>query len=152
MSWPRKIRLEIPDNAPGCFLIRGVSSQEDDAADQRLARQMTLLVQTDWDFPGVATSFGWSVADVIPTLPDGFQDWRDGGAGFAKKEVAAFKRFEKRWFPGEYDAPLCSHEGTDGTIKCPGCKLEPSVFIASARKWLEESDGAIAENPGYELE
>jgi hypothetical protein len=24
----------------------------------------TLLIQTDWDFPGVASSFGWNIADV----------------------------------------------------------------------------------------
>lgn len=27
-----------------------------------------ILVQTDWDYPGVASSFGWSVRSVRPTL------------------------------------------------------------------------------------
>ena len=134
-----KIRLEIPNNAPGCFLIREVDTGK------------SILVQTDWDFPGTASTFGWSVAEVIPEKPDGFDAWLDGGAWFDKKEVAAFKRFEKRWFPNEGEAPFCEHSGTDGTIKCPGCKMAPGVFISAAAQWMRENEGAEADNPGYEF-
>lgn len=72
----------------------------------------TVLVQTDWDFPGVASSFGWDIASV------------------------AVERG-------------CLHSGTDGTIRCPNCRLQPGDFIDAAREWLDDHDGATADDPGY---
>lgn len=80
----------------------------------------TVLIQADWDYPGTARTFGWDIRQVTKELPDGMAI----GAG-------------------------CLHEGTDGTVRCPNCKIEPGVFIESARQWLGEHDGATADDPGY---
>lgn len=90
----------FPDNAPGCLLI-----ESDNGKD--------ILVQTDWDLPGIASTFGWSLREV--QLPD--QD--------------------------------CEHPNTDGTIDCECCGLKASQFIAAAGEWLNDNDGATAEDPGY---
>ena len=100
MIWPSKIRLEIPTNAPGCFLIRGVSSNKDTSADRKLARQMTLLVQMDWDFPGVAGTFGWSVAAVgNPNQHDCTHEGTDGTVACPACDLSpgAFIQSARRW-------------------------------------------------------
>ena len=74
-----------------------------------------LLVQTDWDFPGVASTFGWNMADVQ----------RDDGHSH------------------------CQHSFTDGTIDCAGCGVTASQFIDAAREYIEQHDGATADDPGY---
>ena len=74
-----------------------------------------LLIQTDWDCPGIASTFGWSVSKL----------------------------------PGTSLFPECSHNGTDGTIKCPDCGLAASAFIESAREWIEDNDGTSVKDPGY---
>lgn len=74
----------------------------------------SVLVQTDWDYPGVASTFGWSMRDV------------------------------QRNTAGD-----CLHDFTDGTVDCADCGLTASDFIAAARLWLDEHDGAQAEDPGY---
>ena len=43
----------------------------------------------------------------------------------------------------------CDHSHTDGTIDCPDCGLKAMDFINSARQWLDDNDGAQAEDPGY---
>lgn len=99
-----KITLDAnPSDAPGCLKIIA-----DDGRD--------LLVQTDWDWPGVASTFGWSINNC-------------------------------QW-PIE-DCDPCEHEGTDGTVKCPKCGMPVSTFLKSAREWLDDNDGAEAEDPGY---
>jgi hypothetical protein len=45
-----KILLYQPDNAPCC--IAEIVNCDDES--------QTVLIQTDWDWPGVASSFGWS--------------------------------------------------------------------------------------------
>jgi hypothetical protein len=70
----------------------------------------TVLVQTDWDYPGVARTFGWSPREV-------------------QRE----------------DRPPCDHRSTDGTVDCPACGVTAGEFIAAAREWLEEHDGATAD-------
>ncbi len=99
-----KITLDTsPQGCPsGCYLIVA-----DDGRDR--------LVQTDWDYPGVASSFGWSV-----------------------REVKASGRNRH-----------CCHSGTDGTIQCSECGLTASDFIAAAAEWLDDNDGATADDPGY---
>ena len=49
-----RIMLCEPDNAPGCI------AEILNTADER----ELILVQTDWDWPGVASSFGWNIANV----------------------------------------------------------------------------------------
>lgn len=71
-----------------------------------------ILIQTDWDFPGVAASFGWDIRSV--------------------------QKGRKR----------CSHNGTDGTIDC-ACGVTVAQFIESALQFIEDNDGAEAEDPGY---
>ncbi len=47
-----KITLDAnPSDAPCCIMI--VADNGEDG-----------LIQTDWDFPGVASTFGWSIQDV----------------------------------------------------------------------------------------
>jgi hypothetical protein len=70
----------------------------------------TVLLQTDWDYPGVASTFGWDIRDVL-------------------------------------DNP-CDHNGTDGTVDCE-CGVTASEFIAAARQWLDDNDGAVMDDPGY---
>lgn len=72
----------------------------------------TVLIQSDWDFPGVAQSCGWSLRNVQAEYP-----------------------------PAEQEALLCDHDGTDGTVKCPECGLTAGDFIGAAYDWLREHDG-----------
>jgi len=48
-----------------------------------------------------------------------------------------------------YGLGPCDHDGTDGTIDCTSCGLTPTSFIRDAREWLDEHEGATAEDPGY---
>lgn len=97
-----KITWNTDVRAPGC---PGEIVTEDDR---------TLLIQSDWDFPGVASTFGWSCRRV--QIRPGFD---------------------------------CDHRGTDGTVTCPDCYVSAARFIEDARVWLEEHDGATADDPGY---
>ena len=100
-----------------------------------------ILIQTDLDFPGVATTFGWSTQSVQRCK--------------RCKRVTVVEEFE----PGEWEPehcehcnarlPHCDHSGTDGTIDCPECGVKASTFIESARQFIEDNDGAEADDPGY---
>jgi hypothetical protein len=94
----------------------------------------TLLVQSDWDYPGTASSFGWSLQqvqrcaqcdEICETAPDGHAYHCDTLAG------------------------ECRHEFTDGTVVCPDCGVTEAEFIAAAGAWLREHDGATVHDPGY---
>ena len=85
----------------------------------------SVLVQTDWDFPGTARTFGWNIEDVQQAPGED----EDGN------ELPA--------------PPHCDHAGTDGTVTCPGCGLTATEFITAAGEWLDANDGATAEDPGY---
>ena len=78
-----------------------------------------ILVQVDYDYPGVASTFGWSLAAVHLSR-------MTGTAGSA-----------------------CEHGETDGTIDCPACGTSASEFIAAASEYLREHVGATADDPGY---
>ena len=78
------------DKAYGGFLVTDLESGRD------------IFVQTDWDFPGLASSFGWQA---------------------------------------------CRCGATDGTINCQ--HKTASKMVEEARRFLEENDGEIAEDPGY---
>jgi hypothetical protein len=43
----------------------------------------------------------------------------------------------------------CDHSCTDGTIDCPDCGITVAQFISEARCWLDDHDGATADDPGY---
>lgn len=53
--------------APGCFILCRVTNPEAGPGkydwDERDA-QNTRLIQTDWDFPGLARTFGWDGYDA----------------------------------------------------------------------------------------
>ena len=102
-----KITLEQGDC--GAYLI-----VSDDGRD--------LLVQIDYDFPGLAQTFGWDITKV--------------------------QRAEAEEESQQCEIPLCNHEGTDGTVNC-SCGLTASEFIAAAGEWLDDNIGAEAEDPGY---
>ena len=60
-----KIRLAAGD-VNFCFLIRVVTRLKDE--------RDSMLIQNDWDYPGVASTFGWTVGCECPT--DGTVDCR----------------------------------------------------------------------------
>lgn len=128
-----KITLDSnPEDAPCCLKIVAEDGRD-------------LLVQTDWEWPGVASSFGWSVADCKPEEPEGYSLWQEGrdtfgGEPWTAEDLKAFADFE------EFS---CQHDGTDGTIDCPACGMKAGRFIKLAREWLNANDGAEAECPGY---
>lgn len=99
--------FRLPRYAPCGFIL--ARAQADGTFDPYGAD--TVLIQTDWDFPGVAGTFGASLQTLIP---------------------------------GD-----CDHDGTDGTVTCPGCKKTASDFISAAYDWLADNDGATADDPGY---
>ena len=52
-------------NAPCCpGEILGPKIREQDSRGRFKWAQQSVLVQTDWDYPGVAGSFGWNMAEV----------------------------------------------------------------------------------------
>jgi hypothetical protein len=106
-----QVILLQPDNAPNfCFEVQAVG----DASK-------SLFVQTDWDYPSIARTFGWDMSTV--------------------KRKSADEE--------EEESKPCKHNHTDGTVKCRDCGLEPSDFIAAAYDYLSENEGAIADDPGY---
>jgi len=80
-----------------------------------------VLIQTDFDCPGVASTFGWDIRTVQPK--------REGDE-------------DERITP-------CAHSGTDGTVSCSECGVTASEFIESAGEYLNDNDGAEADDPGY---
>ena len=115
-----------PSDAPCCIKII--------AADGR-----DLLIQTDWDWPGIATTFGWDIKSV-QNVPACYADWQEG-LDCTPEEHKACEEYESH--------KPCEHSHTDGTVRCKSCGLEPSQFLASARQYLDDNDGAEVEDPGY---
>lgn len=127
-----KITRNTNCNAPGCL---GMIEHPDGR---------TVLVQTDWDYPGVASTFGWSLALVqrAPHYCCGEEAPCDDPACTectAARELAA--EIE--------ECGPCDHDRTDGTIDCPDCGVTAGEFISAAADWLSENDGATADDPGY---
>jgi hypothetical protein len=96
----------------------------------------TLLIQNDWDCPGVATSFGWSIQEVQKKVECEHED----------SELCGFECDTCDLKPAE---PHCEHSGTDGTVDCKECGLTALDFINAAERWLRDNDGAEADDPGY---
>ena len=103
-----RYRIETPDNAPCCLLAV--------ADDGR-----SLLIQTDWDWPGFASDFGWTPARV---------------------QVQNYSY---------YGGKACPHDGTDGTVDCDSCGMTATAFITDAGRMLRElaDSDESAEDPGY---
>jgi len=85
------------------------------AADGR-----TLLADNDYDWPGVAESFGWSIRLV--------------------------QQSGREHYPARVD---CDHAWSDGSIDCLECGVTSGEFIAAARDWLAEHNDVTADDPGY---
>jgi hypothetical protein len=75
------------------------------------------LVQSDWDFPGLAQALGWSLLQV--------QRDREG-------DVVRLKKVHRG-----HSKVRCEHSRTDGTVTCPDCGLTASDFISAAAEWLD---------------
>lgn len=43
----------------------------------------------------------------------------------------------------------CRHLTTDGTVDCQECGVKAIQFIESAIEFLNDNDGAVADDPGY---
>jgi len=43
----------------------------------------------------------------------------------------------------------CYHPETDGTVNCDACGITAGAFIAAAGAFLDQANGATAEDPGY---
>lgn len=96
------------------------------------------LVQLDWDYPGVAGTFGWNIRHVQLCPRCSAARTGDESGVFCNQ--------------GDCDGVLCEecgHDGTDGTIQCPTCGLPPSAFINAAGEWLLDNDGVTVDDPGY---
>ena len=100
--------------------------------------KQSVLVQTDFDFPGVASSFGWNMKEVqrCVSCQSGDVEYAIGQTNVVCNDCY------------EYTAP-CDHDGTDGTVDCPQCGVSASAFIQAAQAWLDENNGATADDPGY---
>ena len=96
----------------------------------------SVLIQSDWDYPSTAETFGWSLRSV--------QQCRHCGRSAAESDGS-------RMYCGVCDSegPICDHDGTDGTVECPDCGVAASDFISAAGEYLSGADGAVAEDPGY---
>lgn len=90
-------------------------------------RGRDVFIQTDWDFPGLASSFGWSISEVQRDTEEDMEE-------------------EELFGPA---APRCGHDGTDGTIDCPECGMRAGEFIAAAAEFLDNSIGETIDDPGY---
>jgi hypothetical protein len=96
----------------------------------------SVLIQTDWDYPGVASSFGWSTAHV-QRCPE--CRGRAVGPNVLHCQICDHASEDE----------CCRHSGSDGTVDCPECGATVAEFIASAGEWLADHDGATADDPGY---
>lgn len=115
-----------------------------------------ILIQTDWDYPGTASAFGWAV-DRVQRHPvfcaDGDgpcddDDCPECRAALELLDIPAGVRAEECEHCGHIHK-TCPHDGTDGTIDCPDCGLTATEFISAAYDWLRDNDGAEADDPGY---
>jgi hypothetical protein len=71
------------------------------------------LVQTDYDYPSLAESCGWSLSRV-----------QMGPKGKVRRLSRASKRG-------------CPHRTTDGTVGCYACGLKAGDFISAAAEFLD---------------
>ena len=100
-------------------------------------RGQSILIQTDWDYPGTANTFGWSLHSVqrCPECGETLNVATDCDC-FACPDC-------------ERIGKCCDHDGTDGTVDCHDCGMTATDFISAAYDWLTDNDGATADDPGY---
>tara|TARA_R100001594_G_scaffold149492_1_gene207455 strand:- start:281 stop:595 length:315 start_codon:yes stop_codon:yes gene_type:complete len=73
--------------APCAYLICALDdSGEWDTRDE----SRTVLVQSDWDYPGIASAFGWSHPDITGGFTDGTIDGPTATAGDMITEAAEY--------------------------------------------------------------
>jgi DNA-directed RNA polymerase subunit RPC12/RpoP len=135
------IRINTDCNAPGCP-CEIVPEHANGRVNQDLD---PILVQTDWDYPSVASSFGWSTTAVQQcrkcrkaldvSEEDGDEAVQCSECGFRKRKAK--------------QNVFCLHDGTDGTVPCPSCGLDAGTFIAAAYDFLRDNDGLRVPDPGY---
>lgn len=179
-----KITLDSnPSDAPSCYKVIAEDGRD-------------MLIQTDWDYPSIASIFGWDKSEVLPDkrtayfnrfsieLPqacvndcshhgqcgDDVAFWAceierpeaitPEALAAELKEYGAWSAEELQddsanwnrliWIAaGNLKEETCRHSGTDGTVDCPNCGATASEFISAARQWLDDNDGAEADDPGY---
>lgn len=95
------------------------------------------LIQMDWDWPGVAANFGFSLRSV--------QRCQRCGKVLRVVDCKQFACIDCDDLIGQ----CCQHSGTDGTIDCKACGLQAGDFVTAARDWMDDNDGAEAADPGY---
>jgi hypothetical protein len=98
----------------------------------------TIPIHTDWDYPGVAGTFGWST-ERVQKCPSCHQLVNPG-------DLMCQNCYLKLT---DFPDPLCRHPTTDGTIACVDCGVTASQFIQAAGEYLRDHDGVTAEDPGY---
>lgn len=97
-----------------------------------------ILVQSDWDYPGFASTFGWSVRNVQKCLHCG--------------KILTVDYSANMFACADCDGAVgtcCDHDSTDGTVDCRACGATATDFISAAYDYLRYNDGAEAEDPGY---
>lgn len=122
-----KITLDAtPQGAPGCYDILGENGK-------------SVLVQSDWEYCGTARSFGWDMRSAQKC---------QGCGKILKVDASNCTRFA---CPDCEDRVgiVCRHDTTDGTVTCKGCGMVAGEFMAAAADWMDDNDGATADDPGY---
>lgn len=137
-----------PEGSPNfCFGLEAVDSDgRSDPPD--------VFVQSDWDYPGLASSLGWSVSEVQKDKARrGFDYkaecgvWECDDCGYPLYPIELDNedpaRPDKCPECGGHCSPLklCRHEATDGTVDCKECGTKTSTFLPSAYDWLAAHDG-----------
>lgn len=112
-----------------------------------------VLVQVDWDFPGTATTFGWSLANIAE-----YEVWDHSRTTpevvFAGIKNACIDYLDEQsnndptMVPHLHIVCSCKHDGTDGTIDCE-CGMKALTFIQDAQEYLDEHIGDEVDDPGY---
>ena len=97
-----------------------------------------LLIQTDWDYPAVASNLGWAprLIQICPECKDALRVDRDC-------VLAACHAC------GDRILRVCDHDGTDGTVACPDCGIGAGAFIGAAQEFLDDHIGESFDDPGY---
>lgn len=123
----------------------------------------SILVQTDWDYPSIARTFGWDMREVQREARE--ERMEDARAVLHETKETASRVINalspeyatayadviaaRRAFTVAAANLACEHPHTDGTVRCPDCGISQSDFISAAYDWLVTNDGATAEDPGY---
>ena len=98
------------------------------------AEDETRLIQTDWDYPGVASNLGWSPKRASREyIRSG--NYRRGFVVTDRLHLECIRE--------------CDHSFTDGTVDCPGCGFDASYMIQHAGRWIRDREGQTFEDPGY---